>query len=98
MAQTKEMVSGTFRVDKSIKESAERALQNMGMNLSTGINIFLAQVAREQVLPFRPGENTQTASRNIPNSRLELALRESEEILQHSEQAQAYDSFEELIK
>lgn len=93
MAQTKEMVSGTFRVDKSIKESAERALQNMGMNLSTGINIFLAQVAREQVLPFRPGEHTHSPA---PNSRLDLALRESEEILEHPEQAQAYTSFEEL--
>lgn len=72
----KEMVSGTFRVDKAVKAAAEDVLQSMGMSLSTGINVFLAQVAREQKLPFRPGENImcevasvrpEVASRYDPN-------------------------------
>lgn len=52
MAQEK----GTFLVEKEVKEAAEQVLRGMGMSLNTGINVFLAQVAREQALPFRPGK------------------------------------------
>ena len=93
MAQAKEMVSGTFRVNKGVKEAAEQVLQGMGMSLSTGINVFLSQVARERALPFRPGEDT---TMHKPNARLGAALAESEELLRHPERAHAYDSFDDL--
>ena len=40
------------RVDNKIKKQAEAVFAALGMNMSTGINIFLAQVARSRAIPF----------------------------------------------
>jgi addiction module RelB/DinJ family antitoxin len=40
------------RVDNTIKKQAETVFNALGMNMSTGINIFLAQVARLRAIPF----------------------------------------------
>jgi addiction module RelB/DinJ family antitoxin len=39
-------------VDNNTKKQAEAVFTALGMNLSTGINVFLAQVARSQAIPF----------------------------------------------
>ena len=40
------------RVDNTTKKQAEAVFTALGMNMSTGINIFLAQVARSRSIPF----------------------------------------------
>ena len=40
------------RVDSTTKKQAEAVFSALGMNMSTGINIFLAQVARSRAIPF----------------------------------------------
>ena len=40
------------RVDNTTKKQAEAVFTALGMNMSTGINIFLAQVARLRAIPF----------------------------------------------
>jgi len=40
------------RVDNVIKKQAEAVFNALGMNMSTGINIFLAHVARSRAIPF----------------------------------------------
>ena len=40
------------RVDSNVKKQAEAVFTALGMNMSTGINIFLAQVARSRAIPF----------------------------------------------
>jgi addiction module RelB/DinJ family antitoxin len=40
------------RVDNTVKKQAEAVFTALGMNMSTGINIFLAQVARSRAIPF----------------------------------------------
>jgi len=40
------------RVDNTMKKQAEAVFAALGMNMSTGINIFLAQVARSRAIPF----------------------------------------------
>ncbi|MCL2760135.1 MAG: type II toxin-antitoxin system RelB/DinJ family antitoxin [Desulfuromonadales bacterium] len=40
------------RVDNTTKKQAEAVFTALGMNMSTGINIFLAQVARSRAIPF----------------------------------------------
>jgi DNA-damage-inducible protein J len=48
MAETRLSV----RVDNATKRSAEAVFNALGMNLSTGINIFLTRVARSRSIPF----------------------------------------------
>jgi len=40
------------RVNNATKKQAEAVFAALGMNMSTGINIFLAQVARSRAIPF----------------------------------------------
>lgn len=40
------------RVDKEIKDDAEKAFKDMGLDMSTAITIFLMKVVREQKIPF----------------------------------------------
>jgi addiction module RelB/DinJ family antitoxin len=42
----------SVRVDDNIKHNAEAVFKALGMNLSTGINIFLSRVAQSRSIPF----------------------------------------------
>ncbi|MBQ9905271.1 MAG: type II toxin-antitoxin system RelB/DinJ family antitoxin [Oscillospiraceae bacterium] len=49
MAQTAQV---SFRIDEELKQSAERALDDMGLTMSAAITVFLTKVARERRIPF----------------------------------------------
>jgi addiction module RelB/DinJ family antitoxin len=40
------------RVDGKLKRDAKKALESMGLDLSTGVKLFLTQVVRTQSIPF----------------------------------------------
>lgn len=42
----------SFRIDENVKTEAERVLKEMGLTLSTAINVFLVKVGREHRIPF----------------------------------------------
>ncbi|GHU49077.1 hypothetical protein FACS1894127_1310 [Clostridia bacterium] len=42
----------SVRVDNTTKRNAEAVFNALGMNLSTGINIFLTRVAQSRSIPF----------------------------------------------
>ena len=48
------MSTSTFsvRVDSALKTEVEKCLLDMGMNMSTAINIYLRQIARIKAIPF----------------------------------------------
>jgi DNA-damage-inducible protein J len=48
MAETRLSV----RVDDTIKRQAEAVFHALGMNLSTGVNVFLTRVAHTRSIPF----------------------------------------------
>ena len=47
-----ESLTLNIRVDADDKKSFERFCNNVGMNVSTAINMFIKAVLREQKLPF----------------------------------------------
>lgn len=49
MAKT---INVTIRLDKDVKENAERMFNDFGMNLSTAFNIFARQALRQGRIPF----------------------------------------------
>ena len=46
------MAQVNFRIDDKIKEKAESVCSQMGLTMSTAINIFLTKLANEQRIPF----------------------------------------------
>ena len=46
------MTQVNFRIDEEVKADAEKALKDMGLNMSTAITMFLVKVGRERRNPF----------------------------------------------
>ena len=42
-----------IRVDKKMKKDADKTLKDMGLDMSSGIKLFLRQVVLKRALPFR---------------------------------------------
>ncbi len=53
--------SMSIRLDSEVKEQAQQVFSNLGMDMTTAINIFLRQAIQYQGLPFdvRLDENRQ---------------------------------------
>lgn len=46
------MAQISLRVDEDVKRGAEQVLNDIGLSMSTAINVFLKKVAREKRIPF----------------------------------------------
>ncbi len=49
-----QMTTINFRTRRVLKKKAEGVLDDMGLSMSAALNMFLAQVVRDQGLPFLP--------------------------------------------
>lgn len=47
-----ELVTINVRMDKTIKAEAENLFSELGINMSTAINIFVRQAVRQNKIPF----------------------------------------------
>jgi len=69
-----ETINVTIRLDREIKENAEKLFNDFGMNLSTAFNIFARQALRQGKIPFEIydpfySENNQARlARSIANA------------------------------
>ena len=51
-----ETINVTIRLDRQVKENAEKLFNDFGMNLSTAFNIFARQTLRQRKIPFEIGD------------------------------------------
>jgi addiction module antitoxin, RelB/DinJ family len=81
-----------IRIDSTTKEEAELLFKDLGMNMSTAINLFLKQSIRNKGLPF-------TVTKNVPNNETIKAIKEAEEISKHPKEYKTYslNEFENLL-
>jgi DNA-damage-inducible protein J len=47
-----ETINVTIRLDREVKEQAEKMFNDFGMNLSTAFNVFARQSLRQGKIPF----------------------------------------------
>lgn len=59
------MAQVNFRIEDEVKVNAEKALKEMGLNMSTAINLFLVKVAREKRIPFEVNADPFYSPENI---------------------------------
>ena len=69
-----ETVNINVRVDADVKRKADHICQELGMTLSTAINIFLRQTVRSDGIPFpvqldKPNAETLAAIDDVENRR-----------------------------
>ena len=59
------MAQISLRVDDDVKRNAEKTLNDIGLSMSTAINIFLKTVAREKRIPFELTADPFYSEKNI---------------------------------
>ena len=85
------MSATTINIDDNTKKEAQELFKDLGMNLTTAINIFLKQAVREQRIPFEIGNPR-------PSQELLEALREVEKMKKNPNMGKRYSSSKEMIK
>lgn len=68
------MVTINVRTEENIKKEAEKIFNELGLNMSVAINVFLKQAIREKRIPFEITLNT-------PNEVTQMAIKEGQELL-----------------
>lgn len=81
-------VAMNVRVDKNLKEQATELYNDLGLSLSSAINMFLRQSVRENGLPFKP-------QRTRRKSEIELAVEEADQLM-NDPNAKTYETPQEL--
>lgn len=79
-----------IRTDKEVKEKAENIFQELGLNMTTAINMFLRTSIRENGIPFDLKIDTV-------NDETKLAIEEGRKIAD-DKTIEGYVSIEELKK
>ncbi|MBQ7227054.1 MAG: type II toxin-antitoxin system RelB/DinJ family antitoxin [Clostridia bacterium] len=84
------MTTINIRLDENVKKQATALFADLGLDMSTAINIFLRQAIMHDGLPF-------AVNRELPNALTLSALAELEEAEKQANK-KTYDSFSELLE
>jgi len=78
------------RTDVATKREAQKVFQRMGLDLSSGINLYLTRVVQDKALPFTP--------RTVNGFTPEFEARVLREAAYAEKHAKRYSSVEEAIR
>lgn len=81
-------VSTTITIDSEIKAQAQALFADLGLDMSTAVNLFLRQSIRENAIPFE-------IRRDIPNSATLAAIEKAEN---NEDMYGPFDSVEALME
>lgn len=79
------------RVDSTLKKESDMLFKDLGLNMSTAINMFLTQCVKTSSIPFNISEPK-------PSKQLKRALKEAERIAKHPERYKSYNNIDDLFK
>ena len=77
-----------IRMDKEIKDEAEQIFSELGLNMTTAVNIFFRTTIRENGIPF-------SLKLDIPNETTTAAIEEGKRIAS-DRNIKGYDSMDDL--
>ena len=77
------------RVDTELKRSAESLFNDLGLNMSSAITMFLKSAVSHDGIPFEV--------RRVPNAETRAALAEYEEMKNNPDDYKRYASFDDMV-
>lgn len=80
-----------IRIDSEVKAEAQALFSQLGMDLSTAVNIFIRQAIDFGGIPF-------TIQQRRYNAETEAAMQEVNDIIDGKTPAKRYSSFDEFLK
>ena len=84
-------VNMSIRMDAELKKQADAMFADMGLNMTTAMNMFLRQVVRQGRIPFE-------IATDIPNAETLAAIKEMDDMLSGKITAKRYSSTKELFE
>ncbi|MEE0409327.1 MAG: type II toxin-antitoxin system RelB/DinJ family antitoxin [Clostridia bacterium] len=84
-------VNMSIRMDTELKRQAEAMLSEMGLNMTTAMNIFLKQVVRQGKIPFE-------ISLNQPNAETLEAMEEVEAMKKNPLLGKTYTNVDDMMR
>ena len=84
-------VSTNISLDAETKAKAQIMLADLGLDLSTAVNIFLRQMLYEGGIPF-------SITRDIPNKVTLEAMKETEDMRRFPEKYKRYDNVDDMME
>ena len=64
-----------IRMDEGLRKKAEDILDELGLNMSSAVNIFIRQLVRQGGLPFTPTLTTQRTAGDEMQERIDALLK-----------------------
>ena len=83
-------VNTSVKLDEETKKEAQKLFKDLGLNLSTAINIFLKQAVREKGIPFYISSLPE-------NSELSQALEEAKKIKKNHSNYKSYNTLKKIF-
>lgn len=83
--------STNIKIEENLKKQSQQLFSDLGLDMTTAVNIFLRQAVREQAIPFRIGEP-------VPNAETLEALAEVEEMKKNPEKYRSYTDVDQMMK
>ena len=84
-------VNMSIRMDTELKKQADAMFSDMGLNMTTAMNMFLRQVVRQGRIPFE-------IATDIPNAETMAAIKEMDDILSGKMSTKRYSTTKELFE
>ena len=85
------MAQISLRIDDDVKHGAEQVLNDIGLSMSTAINVFLRKVAREQRIPFE-------LSADVPNAETIAAIQEVKRLKADPSLGKTYTDVDQMME
>ncbi len=79
------------RVDATLKKESDMLFKDLGLNMSTAINMFLTKCVNTASIPF-------TIEQPKPSRSLKKALKEVKKMEKHPEKYKTYHNVDELFE
>jgi len=70
-----------IKIDRELKTQADRLFSEMGMNLTTAVNVFVRQAVLERAIPFRIYRANKTVGAKASIEQRQAAMQETRDLL-----------------
>jgi len=71
-----EVTNLNIKIDRDLKNQADRLFNEMGMNLTTAVNVFVRQAVLERAIPFKIYRGAENAGTTVSVEQRRAAMQE----------------------
>jgi len=76
-----EVTNLNIKIDRELKTKADRLFNDMGMNLTTAVNVFVRQAVLERAIPFKISRAVENTGVRVSIERRQAAIQEIRDLL-----------------